>query len=394
MKLRDIFATDVTRDIPPVVYFHEQDPEKLESEVSEYIITGGYPEGHPHHQRVPRGIHEHFVKLLTRVREELEKSRGPELPTSWISGFYGSGKSSFAKLLGLSLDGVELPDGTLLSERLLERDTSPKSDEFREAWEALQNEIDPMATVFDLGAVARGNESVHSAVVRKVQERLGYCPTHDPNVADAELKIERNGDWDAFSEAVVEELGDRWEEIRDNEFVEDDFSRVLHRMYPERFEEPLAWVDSRIGTASEGRSAAEAVEDIEDMLDHRAPDKTLFIVVDEVSQYIHENHERMLKLQSFASALGQRLQGRAWLLVTGQEKLEEESEATVVGRLKDRFPPKFRVHLDATNIRDVVHKRLLRKDDDHRDRLKQLFDDNRHNLKNYAYECEDITRED
>lgn len=30
-----------TRDIPPVVYFHEQTPEKLAVEVSEYIITGG-----------------------------------------------------------------------------------------------------------------------------------------------------------------------------------------------------------------------------------------------------------------------------------------------------------------------------------------------------------------
>jgi hypothetical protein len=394
MKLRDIFATDVTRDIPPVVYFHEQDPEKLEEEVSEYIVTGGYPEGHPHHQRVPRGIHEHFVRLLTHIREDLERSRGPELPTSWISGFYGSGKSSFAKLLGLSLDGVELPDGTELSERLLERDTSPKSDEFRQAWEALQAEIDPMAVVFDLGATARGSEPVHEAVVREVQDRLGYSPTRDPNVADAELKLEREGDWDAFTEAVVEEVGERWSEIRDSQFVEDDFSRVMHRLYPDRFETPMSWRDTRMGVASETRSAAEAVEAIEDMLDHRAPNKTLFVVVDEVSQYLHDNHERMLKLQSFASALGQRLQGRAWLLVTGQEKLEEQNESTVIGRLKDRFPPKFRVHLDATNIRDVVHKRLLRKDDAHRDTLRDLFDEYRQNLQLYAYECEGITEQD
>ena len=47
MKLRDLFQSDVTRDIPPVVYFHEQTPAKLEAEVGEYIITGGFPPEHP-----------------------------------------------------------------------------------------------------------------------------------------------------------------------------------------------------------------------------------------------------------------------------------------------------------------------------------------------------------
>ena len=47
MKLRELFQSDVTRDIPPVVYFHEQTPAKLEAEVGEYIITGGFPPEHP-----------------------------------------------------------------------------------------------------------------------------------------------------------------------------------------------------------------------------------------------------------------------------------------------------------------------------------------------------------
>ena len=54
MLIRDLFASDVTRDIPPVVYFHEQSPDKLAAEVSEYIVTGGWPEDHPNHRRVPQ----------------------------------------------------------------------------------------------------------------------------------------------------------------------------------------------------------------------------------------------------------------------------------------------------------------------------------------------------
>ena len=61
MKIRDLFVADVTRDIPPVVYFHEQSPAKLQAEVAEYIITGGYPEGD--RARTPReGGHPRAVR--------------------------------------------------------------------------------------------------------------------------------------------------------------------------------------------------------------------------------------------------------------------------------------------------------------------------------------------
>jgi hypothetical protein len=74
---------------------HEQSPGKLAEEVGEYIITGRYDDRHSHHKRVPSGIHEQYVRLLESITGELDKPGGPELPASWISGFYGSGKSSF-----------------------------------------------------------------------------------------------------------------------------------------------------------------------------------------------------------------------------------------------------------------------------------------------------------
>jgi hypothetical protein len=107
-KIRDLFASDVTRDIPPVVYFHEQSPEKLEAEVSRVHHHRRLARGHPTTARAD-GIHEQYVRLLTNIAAELDKPGGPDLPAAWISGFYGSGKSSFAKLLGLALDGKACP---------------------------------------------------------------------------------------------------------------------------------------------------------------------------------------------------------------------------------------------------------------------------------------------
>lgn len=173
MKIRELFVEDVTRSIPPVVYFHQQSPESIAAEVGEYIITGGWNEDHPSHRRVPNGIHEQYVKLLRGISRELGKEGGPDLPNVWISGFYGSGKSSFAKLLGLSLDGATLPDGTSLSQAWLARNRSQRKQEMIDAWTELRSKVNPIAVVFDVGALARDNEHVHAVAIRGLLQLLG-----------------------------------------------------------------------------------------------------------------------------------------------------------------------------------------------------------------------------
>jgi hypothetical protein len=394
MKIQDLFLADVTRDIPPVVYFHEQSPEKLKAEVAEYIITGGLPEGDPRARRLKAGIHEQFVHLLRAVGAELGKAGGPALPASWISGFYGSGKSSFAKLLGLALDDAKLSDGTLLVDALLARDDSPRRQELVDAWKALRGRIDPIAVVFDIGGVARDDEHIHVAALRMIQARLGYC-SKIHLVAAHELKLERDGQWPQFLAVAEKTLGKPWAKAKEEQQADDHFSHVLHVLDPDRYRDPMSWIDSRAGSRTGvGTAVKDVVDDIEAMLAIRAPGKALFIVVDEVSQYVHQDDGRMLKLQSFVSELGQRLKGAVWLLATGQQKLEDTAQADNLGKLKDRFPPALRVHLHPSNIRDVVHKRLLSKKPVHERMLRDLFERHRPDLALHGYRCEELTSED
>jgi hypothetical protein len=393
MKIHELFVSDVTRDIPPVVYFHEQSPQKLLDEVAEYIITGGWPPEHPNHRRVPDGIHEQYVRLLNNIAAELDKAGGPELPAVWISGFYGSGKSSFAKLLGLALDGVALPDGTSLAEAWLRRDTSPKAAELREAWRRLRQKIDPLAVVFDIGSSARDNEHIHAAAVRQVQQRLGYCST-EPLVADFELGLERDGEWARFERTAEEVLGKPWKEVKDKSLAEEEFSLIMSVMYPNRYSDPMSWFTSRGGTHNRVESPEEAVAAIGDMMKFRRPGATLFLIVDEVSQYVLANKDRTDRLRAFATAMGARLKGKLWLLALGQQKLDEDADDSFLIWARDRFPPKLRVHLAATNIRDVVHKRLLQKTAAAETQLRRLFEQARPDLKLYAYGCDAITAEE
>ena len=388
--IRSLFLSDVTRDIPPVVYFHEQTPEKLRNEVSEYIITGGWPEDHPNHRRVPSGIHEQYVRLLTNITTILTTREGLDLPNAWISGFYGSGKSSFAKLLGYALDGKSLPNGTSLAEAWLRRNTSPNAAELRAAWDALRQKVDPIAVVFDVGGRAKDGEHIHAAAVREVQRRLGYCSTYSL-VADFELRLERDGEWEAFEKMAEATLGKPWSAVKDQQFAEEDFSLVFSKLFPERYPDPTSWVTSRASVNKRTDSPEEAVAAIRDMLKFRQKGATLFLIIDEVSQYVLANKDRVDRFRAFATALGTGLQGKAWLLALGQQKMDEEADDSFLVWAKDRFPQRLRVHLAATNIRDVVHKRLLQKDPSKETELKQLFTQHRPDLKLFAYGCEDVS---
>lgn len=393
MLIKDLFRSDVTRDIPPVVYVHEQSSAKLSAEVSEYIITGGWPTDHPNHRRLPNGIHEEYVRLLAGITAELKKPNGTDLPTSWISGFYGSGKSSFAKLLGLALDGIALPGGRSLSEAWLQRDTSPKAAELRQAWDELRKIIDPIAVVFDIGGVARDNEHIHAAAVRQVQQRLGYCKI-DALVANFELKLERDGEWGRFERTARETLGGPWSEFQSRQFAEEYFSQVMSVMYPQFYAEATSWFTSRAGTQTYSGSPEDAAAAIQDMLKFRKHGATLFLVIDEVSQYLKGQTDRVDRMRAFATALGAKLRGKAWLLALGQQKLEEEADNSFLNWAKARFPPHLRVHLSPANIRDVVHKRLLQKKTEVEATLRSLFKENRPALKLYAYGCEAVTADE
>ncbi len=394
MQIRDLFARDVAREIPPVIYFHEQDPAAVAAEVAEYIITGGFDPDDPRHQRVPRGIHEQLAKLLGNLAAELARAGGPALPASWISGFYGSGKSSFAKLLGLALDGLVLADGRRLADALLDRDDSPQRTQLRDAWLALESRIDPIAVVFDVGSAARDDEHVAATARRQLQKRLGYCQVSH-HVADYELRLELEGRYGELESRAREHLGRPWPELASSQIADDHFSLLMHHLYPDHYGDPMSWLDARAGSRTgAGTSIEEITRAIGDMLERRAPGKTLFLVIDEVSQYIYQHDDRQLRLQSFVEDLGKRLKGRVWLLCTGQQQLEDSEDAGPIGKLKDRFPESLRVHLEPSNIRDVVHRRLLHKNPRREGPLRELFREHKHDLRLNAYGCEALTEED
>jgi hypothetical protein len=381
-QIKDVFARNIEENIVPVIYFHQLEPEVAEKEISEYVFTT---------RKVTQanqlgGIHEQMVSLLKQISISIEA--GHKLPASWISGFFGSGKSSFAKLLGLALDQLQLPNGTTMDKALIARDDTPNFKELSDAFEKLSTQINSMAVIFDIGTAAKNDENIPHTIYRHILQKLNYSK-HD-GVAHYEIALQDEDCYDEFLTLYEDQYSKSWVDVHNSALAPQKFRAIYKKIFPEQ-DELLEISTFNIHSLS----IQEMVSNICKVMERRAPDKTIFIVVDEVSQYIDKDKNKMLSLQSFVSEIGGRVKnGRSplWLLVTGQEKLEEESKESVLFKLKDRFPPELRVHLDRANVKEVVSRRLLKKksSSELESFITVVHIDN---LKLHGYECAEITKE-
>src|SRR6266545_7169587 len=93
--INTLFAQDIYRRIEEVIKVDQIDEQILTDEISEYVFT--------------KAIRDHYRVFLERYRETPNKPH--EGIAVWVSGFSGSGKSSFAKNLGIAV-----ADRTLLGQ--------------------------------------------------------------------------------------------------------------------------------------------------------------------------------------------------------------------------------------------------------------------------------------
>lgn len=105
MKIADLFETRVEEKIEPVIKVGERgDEHKLASEIGSYVVT-------PMIEAFLDDMLEHFTDTFLNKTTEIG---------IWISGYFGSGKSHFAKILSL-LAGNPVLEGVPASKRFESR---------------------------------------------------------------------------------------------------------------------------------------------------------------------------------------------------------------------------------------------------------------------------------
>ena len=116
MQIKQLFdeKKDIYRTIEKVITYGASEEGRLKSEISEYVVT--------------ESIEDQFYKLLDKMQRAMAAGGENEVGV-WVSGFYGSGKSSFTKYLGFALDDSKKVDGTPFIKHLQDRFKKKKTQQ-------------------------------------------------------------------------------------------------------------------------------------------------------------------------------------------------------------------------------------------------------------------------
>lgn len=363
MIINEIFKNDLSRRIKEVIKVDDPDELAAAEEIEDYWVT--------------EHIEQEFLTVLDVYQESIL------VPTEevnvWVSGFFGSGKSSFAKVLGYVLANPHLGESSAV-----EIFTSKlASDRIKALLNKIHEQTRTLSVFIDLASgrtLLKEGESVVLPLYRELLSQLDY--SREPRLADLEFTLEGDEKLDEFERMFVEaNPGKVWKERRHRALAANEASAAMHLLDPSVYNEPDSWAkgSQQFPDITANSFAKRALE----LLERRRPDHSrIMFIVDEVGQYVATDVGRMLDLQGVAQAF-QKEDGRLWLTATSQETLEDVVSALAgkrveLARVQDRFP--IRVDLITADIEEVVAHRVLAKTSDGAAATRSLYDANRNKL--------------
>ncbi|MBN2413375.1 BREX system P-loop protein BrxC [candidate division KSB1 bacterium] len=376
-KIKELFALPVDRKIEEVIQVDQHDEEIVKQEIEEYVVTDS--------------IKSHFITVYDNIAKYLNAPhRGIGI---WISGFFGSGKSSFAKLLGYTLENRSLL-GKKASERFQESNRDEKISNFLTN---INSRFKIHSIIFDVSmdrGVRTASDRITEVMYKVLLRELNY-PT-DFDLAELEMSLEADGDLENFKKNYQKKYNKDWEKgkkIATNALNEASF--ILHEMKPDKYSTPNSWLLA-LGKGRADIDANRLAYLTFELISRRKPGYGIVYIIDEVGQYVARSTDKMLDLQAVVQALGKESENRikakkttvpAWLIVTSQEKLNEVVDALdarriELARLQDRFS--IPIDLKQSDIREVTAKRVLQKNKDSEKLLGELYDKYEGRIKTYC----------
>lgn len=362
MQIRDMFEKKIDRPINGVIKVDQDTEDVVQQEVSEYVIT--------------KELKKHFISFFDYY------SDGFDQPTSdigvWISGFFGSGKSHFLKMLSYILENK--PVGTTTTVEMFRQKFVDDPATFMLIDKATRGKTETILFNIDIeGSINKDKTAVLRVFAKMFYNHLGFFG-ENLKVAMLEQYIDQLGKTEEFRRVFEEKKGKSWVDQRkafafNGKFIIPTLMEVLDMSE----EDAKRWFNDKTAVDF---SIARLVEDIKAYVNKKPDNFRLLFMIDEVGQYVGTDTDMLLNLQSLTEKIGSACGGKVWVVCTGQEAIDEiiKVRADEFSRIQARF--KTRLSLSSSSVDEVIQKRILKKKPDVEKTLEGLYHENDSVLRN------------
>jgi len=362
MLIQDMFADDINRKINGVIKVDQAADDVIEQELNEYVIT--------------RELKKHFITFFNYYGDAFDQ------PTAdmgvWISGFFGSGKSHFLKMLSYLLENKEVK-GIRSVERFRKKFVDDPAT-FMLIDRATKGPTETILFNIDIEGFSNKDKTAVLRVFAKMfYSHLGFYG-ENLKVAMMERYIDQQGKTEEFRRTFEEKRGKPWLEMRrvfafNGKFIIPTLMEVLDMSE----EDARSWFNDKTATEI---SIAQLVEDMKAYVDTKPANFRLLFMIDEVGQYVGTDTDMLLNLQSLTEKIGSECEGKIWVICTGQEAIDEiiKVRADEFSRIQARF--KTRLSLSSSSVDEVIQKRILKKKPEVAKKLEEVYEQNDSVLRN------------
>lgn len=343
MLIKDMFEKDIDREIRGVIKADQTDEADVKQELEEYVVT--------------RELHKHFSKFYENYLKGIDGET--DKVGVWISGFFGSGKSHFLKILAHLLNN-EAVDGKLPVDYFEDKIEDPivYANMKRTA------NIPTETILFNIDSKSQlDNKSKEDAILRVLlkvfNEHRGYYGDN-LGIAKLEQYLDEQGLFDKFKEEFKKAASEAWEDRRHTFYFDSHYVKTALLNATSMTEEAITtWLEHGVDHVE--ISIENFAKDVKKYIDSKEQPFHLIFLIDEVGQYIGDSRDLMLNLQTVTENLGAFCHGKAWVMVTSQESIDSivKVKGDDFSRIQGRFDTKL--SLSSVSVDEVIQKRVLEK---------------------------------
>lgn len=364
----DLLTRDLDRRIEEVIQVDQADEQAVYEEITEYIATDS--------------IKQQYADLLKAIADAPAEKH--ESVGVWVSGFFGSGKSSFAKNLGYALQNP-----VVCGEQYAELfKKSIESERVGDLLDLITTQYPTEVILFEVAKerdTRKVTERIAELMYTVLLRELNYAEDFD--VAELEIELESEGKLEEFISTCQKLHGKEWEIVRIGAQKLSRASAVLHALDRKTYPSADSWSHAQRSQEA-AITVKKVVERTFELMARRRPGKALVFIIDEVGQHVARSGDKIEDLRATVEDFGkeakrllkeQKIKAPCWIVVTSQEKLDEvvsaiDDKRIRLATMQDRF--RYRIDLAPSDIREVATKRVLNKKEEAGPVLKKWFNDN------------------